>query len=70
MIHLDVFLWFILPIAKHKTRLTPNSRELKSVRWFDVDEQRDWPAGTYDPEMHRFAAKLRPDLRPRGSKAR
>ena len=31
------------------------------------DEPRDWPAGTYDPEMHRFAAKLGSALGPRQS---
>jgi 8-oxo-dGTP diphosphatase len=56
--HLDVDLWFVLQVARHKTQLTPDPREFKSVRWFDVDDQRDWPADTYDPEMNRFAAKL------------
>jgi 8-oxo-dGTP diphosphatase len=26
--------------------------------WFDLDQQRDWPATTYDPEMRRFVGKL------------
>ena len=56
--HLDVDLWFVLRVAKHKTSLNPDPREFKGVRWFDLDERRDWPAGSYDPEMHRFAAKL------------
>ena len=56
--HLDVDLWFVLQLAKHKAPLNPDPREFKSVRWFGLDEQRGWPADTYDPEMHRFAAKL------------
>jgi hypothetical protein len=40
-------------------------REFKGIRWFGLDESQDWPADTYDPEMHRFAAKLRSALRPR-----
>ena len=57
--HLDVSLWFVLRVAGRETQLTPDPREFKSVRWFDVDEQRGWPADTYDPQMHRFAAKLK-----------
>jgi 8-oxo-dGTP pyrophosphatase MutT (NUDIX family) len=60
--HLDVDLWFVLRVARHKAQLSPDPREFKDVRWFDLDEQRDWPADTYDPEMHRFAAKLRSGL--------
>jgi 8-oxo-dGTP diphosphatase len=65
--HLDVDLWFVLRVARHGTQLNPDPREFKCIRWFGLDEpqheqqheQQDWPAGTYDPEMHRFAAKLR-----------
>src|SRR3984885_900502 len=56
--HLDVDLWFVLRVARHDARVTPDPREFKGVRWFDLDEPRDWPADTYDPEMHRFAAKF------------
>jgi 8-oxo-dGTP pyrophosphatase MutT (NUDIX family) len=55
--HLDVSLWFVLRVARHATRLTPDPREFNGVRWFDL-AQRNWPAEDYDPEMHRFAAKL------------
>jgi len=54
-----VSLWFVLQVTKHETPPTPDPREFKSIRWYDVDEQRDWPADIYDPEIHRFAAKLR-----------
>jgi 8-oxo-dGTP pyrophosphatase MutT (NUDIX family) len=56
--HLDVDLWFLLDLARQEAQLTPDQREFNSVRWFDFANQRDWPAGTYDPEMHRFVAKL------------
>jgi 8-oxo-dGTP pyrophosphatase MutT (NUDIX family) len=65
--HLDVDLWFVLKVARNETRITPDPREFKSVRWFDVAEPRAWPADTYDPEMHRFAAKLEAVSRPPGS---
>jgi 8-oxo-dGTP pyrophosphatase MutT (NUDIX family) len=57
--HLDVSLWFVLRVAR-KAPLNPDQREFREVRWFDLDERSHWPAGTYDPEMHRFAAKLAP----------
>jgi len=57
--HLDVSLWFVLQVARHEAQLSPDPGEFKDVRWFDLDEQRDWRADTYDPEMHRFAGKLR-----------
>jgi 8-oxo-dGTP diphosphatase len=68
--HLDVSLWFVLRVARHATRLTPDPREFNGVRWFDLDQQRNWPAGDYDPEMHRFAAKLKAAHRPRGSEVK
>jgi 8-oxo-dGTP diphosphatase len=61
--HLDVDLWFVLQVARHRTQFNPDPREFKGIRWFGLDEPQDepqdWPADTYDPEMHRFAAKLR-----------
>jgi 8-oxo-dGTP diphosphatase len=60
--HLDVSLWFVLRVARHGTQLTPDPREFKSVRWFDVDRPRTWSAADYDPEMRRFAAKLAASL--------
>jgi 8-oxo-dGTP diphosphatase len=56
--HLDVNLWFVLRLNR-VTRLTPDPREFNGVRWFGLDTKHDWPAGPYDPEMGRFAAKLR-----------
>jgi 8-oxo-dGTP diphosphatase len=62
--HLDVDLWFVLQVTRHAAQLNPDPREFKGIRWFDLDERQRWPAGTYDPEMHRFAAKLRSALKP------
>jgi 8-oxo-dGTP pyrophosphatase MutT (NUDIX family) len=56
--HLDVDLWFLLDLARQEAQLTPDPREFSSVRWFEFGVPRDWPADIYDPEMHRFAAKL------------
>jgi 8-oxo-dGTP diphosphatase len=61
--HLDVDLWFVLQVWRGRP-LTPDPREFRSVRWFGLDDQRDWPPGRYDPEMGRFAAKLRQALAP------
>jgi 8-oxo-dGTP diphosphatase len=60
--HLDVSLWFVLQVTRQQAQLSPDPREFKGVRWFDLDEQPDWPAATYDPEMRRFADKLRSAL--------
>jgi 8-oxo-dGTP pyrophosphatase MutT (NUDIX family) len=56
--HLDVDLWFVLRLSRD-ARLTVDPGEFNGVRWFGLDERRDWPAGRYDPEMGRFAGKLR-----------
>lgn len=56
--HLDVSLWFVLPVGRDEERIIPDPGEFKSVRWLDFAQPRGWPADTYDPEMHRFAAKL------------
>jgi 8-oxo-dGTP pyrophosphatase MutT (NUDIX family) len=61
--HLDVDLWFVLQVRRGAP-LTPDPREFASVRWFGLDDQRDWPSNRYDPEMGRFAAKLRSVLGP------
>ena len=61
--HLDVDLWFVLQVRRGAP-LTPDPREFRSVRWFGLDDERDWPSDRYDPEMGRFAAKLRQALAP------
>jgi 8-oxo-dGTP diphosphatase len=62
--HLDVSMWFVIQLDR-AAALVPDPREFNAARWFDFDEQRDWPPGRYDPEMGRFAAKLRSALRDR-----
>jgi 8-oxo-dGTP diphosphatase len=59
--HLDVSMWFVIQLDR-AAGLVPDPREFSAACWFDLDEQRDWPPGTYDPEMGRFAAKLRSAL--------
>ena len=56
--HLDVSLWFVLPVARDGTRIVADPGEFKRVRWLDLAQRGGWPADTYDPEMRRFAAKL------------
>jgi 8-oxo-dGTP diphosphatase len=56
--HLDVSMWFVLQVDR-ATDLAPDPREFSTIRWFSLDEQRDWLSGPYDPEMGRFAAKPR-----------
>jgi 8-oxo-dGTP diphosphatase len=63
--HLDVDLWFVLRVDL-TAGLIPDPREFAGVRWFGLDDQRDWPATTYDPEMHRFVSKLKSALGPPG----
>ncbi|HEX3517010.1 MAG TPA: NUDIX hydrolase [Trebonia sp.] len=64
--HIDVDLWFVLRVTRRETQLDPDQREFKSVRWFDLNPQYGWPEDSYDPEMHRFAAKLQAAQSPRG----
>ena len=59
--HLDVSLWFVIKLDR-AADLVPDPREFSAACWFGLDEQRDWPSATYDPEMGRFAAKLRSAL--------
>jgi 8-oxo-dGTP diphosphatase len=59
--HVDVSLWFLLEGA-HQHRLRPDAREFRSVRWYNVDEQLEWPSDTFDPQMTRFVRKLKAAL--------
>jgi 8-oxo-dGTP diphosphatase len=59
--HVDVSLWFILDGA-HQDKLRPDAREFRSVRWYNVDEQLEWPSDTFDPQMTRFVRKLKAAL--------
>jgi 8-oxo-dGTP diphosphatase len=61
--HLDVDLWFVLRVDRD-ARLEPDPREFNGIRWLALDDQREWPSDQYDPEMGRFAGKLRSALPP------
>ena len=63
-------MWFVLRVARRGAQIIPDPREFTSVRWFDFDQPCSWPAGTYDPEMHRLAAKLKAAQRAGGGKVR
>jgi 8-oxo-dGTP pyrophosphatase MutT (NUDIX family) len=51
--------WFGLDEPQHKPQHYPQHEQQHYPQHEQQHEQRDWPADTYDPEMHRFAAKLR-----------
>jgi len=55
--HTDVTLWFVLQGDRHAD-IRMDAREFTAVRWFGLDDQVDWSAPRFDPQMHRFVAKL------------
>jgi 8-oxo-dGTP diphosphatase len=55
--HVDVSLWFVLD-CRRAAALQPDRREFRSVRWYNIDEQAEWPVGQFDPQMGRFTRKL------------
>jgi 8-oxo-dGTP diphosphatase len=55
--HVDVSLWFLLDCGR-AAELRPDQREFRSVGWYNVDEQLEWPAHVFDPQMTRFIRKL------------
>jgi 8-oxo-dGTP diphosphatase len=59
--HVDVSMWFVLDCGR-AVELHPDPREFRSVRWYNIDEQREWPADTFDPQMTRFISKLKAAL--------
>jgi 8-oxo-dGTP diphosphatase len=59
--HVDVSLWFVLDCAR-AAELRPDRREFRSVRWYNIDEQLEWPADRFDPQMTRFIRKLKAAL--------
>lgn len=56
--HTDVTLWWALKgdIAA-EVRLDP--REFSEVRWYRLDDDTDWAASCFDPNMERFVSKIR-----------
>jgi 8-oxo-dGTP diphosphatase len=59
--HVDVSMWFVLD-CRCDAELRPDPREFRSVRWYNIDEQLEWPAATFDPQMTRFIRKLKAAL--------
>jgi 8-oxo-dGTP diphosphatase len=55
--HTDVTLWFVLQ-GDRQAEIQMDVREANEVRWFGLDQQTEWPVSHFDPQMHRFAAKL------------
>jgi 8-oxo-dGTP diphosphatase len=55
--HVDVSMWFVLDCGRD-AEIRPDPREFRSVRWYNMDEQPQWAAGQFDPQMNRFVGKL------------
>lgn len=54
--HTDVSLWFVLD-QRQDEPLAPDPREYHGVRWHGIGD--DFTTGAYDPQMGRFASKIR-----------
>jgi hypothetical protein len=59
--HTDVTLWFVL-MGDRAEVLSPDPGEFRGVGWFGLDEPITWDASGFDPQMHRFVAKLSPAM--------
>jgi 8-oxo-dGTP diphosphatase len=59
--HVDVSLWFLLDCDR-AAPLYPDPREFRSVRWYNIDKQPEWPDDQFDPQMDRFIRKLKAAL--------
>jgi 8-oxo-dGTP diphosphatase len=55
--HVDVSMWFVLDCGRD-AEIQADPREFRSVRWYNIDEQPQWPADQFDPQMIRFIRKL------------
>jgi 8-oxo-dGTP pyrophosphatase MutT (NUDIX family) len=60
--HTDVSLWYVLEVGSDDPALRPDPREFSNVRWLTLDELLAEPIERFDPNMHRFARKLRHTL--------
>jgi 8-oxo-dGTP diphosphatase len=56
--HIDVSMWFVLACDR-TAELRPDPREFRSIQWLGIDEQPEWPADRFDPQMGRFVSKLK-----------
>jgi 8-oxo-dGTP diphosphatase len=61
--HVDVTLWFALASTR-QAALRPDPREISAIRWAPLNDQADWAADCYDPQMARFTRKLAAALDP------
>ncbi len=59
--HVDVSMWFVLDCGR-AAALQPDPREFRSVQWYNIDEQPEWSANQFDPQMNRFIRKLKAAL--------
>jgi 8-oxo-dGTP diphosphatase len=59
--HVDVSMWFVLECGRD-AEIRPDPREFRSVRWYNIDEQLEWSADAFDPQMTRFIRKLKAAL--------
>lgn len=55
--HTDVTMWFILQ-GDRQAESQMDRREANGAKWFDLYWRTEWPVSRFDPQMHRFAAKL------------
>lgn len=55
--HTDVTMWFI-GAADRGMAIEPDPSEFHGVGWFWLDESTSWNPAAFDPQMHRFVAKL------------
>jgi 8-oxo-dGTP pyrophosphatase MutT (NUDIX family) len=60
--HTDVSLWYVLA-ADEATPLMIEDDKFNEVRWWKIDDILSHPISLFDPELHRFLAKVTPLLK-------
>lgn len=60
--HTDVSLWYTLK-ASQDTPLIIEDGKFKEVRWWNIQDIKNSPLHLFDPEMHRFIAKIEDVIR-------
>ena len=61
--HRDATLWFAFSFDR-STALSPDEREFTATKWLSLADAVSWDQETFDPEMHRFVAKVTDRLAP------
>ena len=56
--HTDVTVWFVVE-GDHRMRVVPDPGEFRGTGWYSLDEPIRWESDSFDPQMHRFIAKVR-----------